>query len=321
MSFCRTELWNSNQTWNTETPQFTECFQSTVLVYTPAAVLLLSSSLDIFNCARSKVRTIPWSPLLISKVSITSVILVLSCLELSSVVISSFSSVAEILDPSIKILCFILSLGNIIINKHFGQVYSAAQLFFWSSLSICQLMVLVSLSMQEYPGDSSLINFILQVFYFLLAVVMSILNWFADSQPLYADLLEQVDDNPCPKKFASLPSRILFAWFDQLILKGWRNPLTQKDLWSLNSEDSLQEIVPPLEDKLFRRDEKASVLSTLFKTYWTKFLILTFFYLAKTLLQLANPQIINLMISFVAENEEQWKGYLYMVLFGCVFLG
>ena len=150
---------------------------------------------------------------------------------------------------------------------------------------------------------------------------MFFLNWFADKQPLYADLLEQVDDNPSPKKFASLPSRLLFAWFDQLILQGWKNPLTQKDLWSLNPEDSLQEIVPALESRLYSdKDKPVHVLSTLFQTYWHQFVLLTLFYFLKTSLQLANPQIINLMIDYVEMGQEQWKGLLYMAMFGGVFL-
>ena len=31
-----------------------------------------------------------------------------------------------------------------------------------------------------------------------------------------------------------------------------------------------------------------------------------------------NPQILNLLITFVEEKQEKWKGYLYIVLLGIV---
>ena len=140
---------------------------------------------------------------------------------------------------------------------------------------------------------------------------------------LYVDLMEQVDDNPCPKRSASFPSRILFVWFDDLIRQGWRKPLLNSDLWSLNPEDTLAEIVPPFERKLEPREAEGghaniSVLLPLIQVYWPQFLWLTGLYILKTLFSLANPQLINLFILFIEEDQEIWKGYLYMVLFGLV---
>ena len=31
---------------------------------------------------------------------------------------------------------------------------------------------------------------------------------------------------------------------------------------------------------------------------------------------LCNPQVLNLLIAFVEERQEMWKGYLYVVLLG-----
>ena len=131
-----------------------------------------------------------------------------------------------------------------------------------------------------------------------------------------------MDDNPCPERSASFPSRLLFVWFDDLIRQGWRKPLLNSDLWSLNPQDKLAELVPAFERRLevseADSDEKISVLRPLIKCYWPQFLWLTGLYLLKTLFSLANPQLINLFILFIEEDQEVWKGYLYMVLFGLV---
>ena len=39
--FCAGKFWDLSLTWDTTNPDFTPCFQQTVLAYLPAAVLLL----------------------------------------------------------------------------------------------------------------------------------------------------------------------------------------------------------------------------------------------------------------------------------------
>ena len=326
MDFCESELWNSNLTWYTDTPQFTECFQSTVLVYTPAGVLVVTSIMDIYNYIHSRLRTIPWSVCLITKMVLTAVCLLLAVIELSSSIIDLLSAktifMEDLVAPLVKIFSYCLSLTLIIISKHFGQVYSPAQFIFWCSNLLCQGLVLFSLSENTYD-DINFLNLVLLILNVVTNIIMFFLNCFADKQPLYADLMDQVEENPCPKKFASFPSRVIFAWFDQLMLAGWKNPLTLKDLWNLNPEDKLSDIVPALEKHLYKNseDKQVSIMSTLFRCYWKAFVLLTILYIIKSLLQLANPQIINLFISFLDEDQENWKGYLYMIMFGVVSFG
>ena len=319
MYFCESEFWNSNLTWYTETPQFTECFQTTVLTYIPAAVFIATSIIDIYNCIHSKVRNIPWSAPLITKIVLTSLCILVAVIEISTnfVFLASGSSIyiANIISPLVKMTVYGLSLILLMANKHFGQVYSPAQFLFWSSNVLCQGLGLVNMALDDTNEEG--INIILLPINSILSIVMFFLNCWADNQPLYADILEQEEDNPCPKKFASFPSRMLFSWFDELVIKGWKNPLVQSDLWNLNHEEKLETIVPYLEKSIIGKG-KVSIISVLFKSYWKSFAALSIIYLTKTLLQLANPQVINLVIQFIELKEEIWKGYLYMVLFGMI---
>ena len=50
--------------------------------------------------------------------------------------------------------------------------------------------------------------------------------------------------NPCPETQSSFLSKMLYAWFDPMALKGYRNPLEQKDLWDMNPEDQSKEVMP-----------------------------------------------------------------------------
>eukprot|EP01046_Picozoa_sp_COSAG06_P088317 COSAG06_NODE_34740_length_470_cov_0.660377_1_plen_75_part_10 len=40
--------------------------------------------------------------------------------------------------------------------------------------------------------------------------------------------------NPCPEDTASLLSRALFLWNDELIRKGYERPLQREDVWDIN---------------------------------------------------------------------------------------
>ena len=322
MYFCESGFWDTNLTWYTNTPQLTSCFQATVLVYTPALTLVVFGLWDLNTCYHSKSRTVPWSRPLLSKLILTSLSLALALLELVSA-IYTYTTVdtmflADILAPLVNILSYLISLILLVTNKHFGQVISVALFLFWTANSLCLGLSLVSEAFGSYE-DLPITDLVLLISSLLISFIMFLLNCFADMHPLYTEWDEQTDENDCPRKFASVPSRILLSWMDSLLIKGYRKPLTQADLWNLNPEDRLTTTVPALEKKLDK--DNISILATLFKCHWKTFILLTLLYISKTLLSLVNPQIIDMVISFVEEDQETWKGYLYMILFGGVTLG
>nr|XP_055195491.1 multidrug resistance-associated protein 1 isoform X2 [Nyctereutes procyonoides] len=52
--------------------------------------------------------------------------------------------------------------------------------------------------------------------------------------------------NPCPESSASFLSRVTFWWITGLMVRGYRQPLESTDLWSLNKEDTSEQVVPVL---------------------------------------------------------------------------
>ena len=69
--FCGDPLWDADLTWNTDSPDLTECFQETVLVYAPAAVLLLFLPLQALYIKRSRDRGVPWTLLNVARTLLT----------------------------------------------------------------------------------------------------------------------------------------------------------------------------------------------------------------------------------------------------------
>ncbi|XP_023225674.1 multidrug resistance-associated protein 1-like [Centruroides sculpturatus] len=68
--FCGSTFWDSQLTWNTSSPEFTSCFQKTVLVWMPCGFLWLFAPLETYYLLKSSARNIPWTWLSISKIII-----------------------------------------------------------------------------------------------------------------------------------------------------------------------------------------------------------------------------------------------------------
>lgn len=58
---------NVNLTWNTTSPDFTPCFEKTVLVWVPCIFLWVFSPMEVYYILNSKQKDIPWTWLNISK--------------------------------------------------------------------------------------------------------------------------------------------------------------------------------------------------------------------------------------------------------------
>ena len=60
-------LQNDSETWYTESPKLSPCFQSTVLVWTPCLFLWVFAPLETYYILHSKTRNIQWNWLNVSK--------------------------------------------------------------------------------------------------------------------------------------------------------------------------------------------------------------------------------------------------------------
>ena len=59
--FCPDPLWDTNLTWYTDNPDFTVCFQQTVLVFVPSFALLLLTPFQFQVINESRDKNVPWN--------------------------------------------------------------------------------------------------------------------------------------------------------------------------------------------------------------------------------------------------------------------
>ena len=115
-SFCNGSLWDSEVTWNTADPKFTQCFQSTILSWIPLLVWIILSPIQIILCKRSKHFKIPPNILNVSKIIFTICLVVCT---ISRFVYSSLEqsyTSRDVLGISAEVCSYCLSLAFIVVE-------------------------------------------------------------------------------------------------------------------------------------------------------------------------------------------------------------
>jgi len=119
-----------------------------------------------------------------------------------------------------------------------------------------------------------------------------------------------------------------------MILKGYKNPLTNDDMWTLNRKNISNVIlrkfnkvwIPTVEKEKENAKRKVSLgepvvtdvslLSSILKTFWPGMLFVGFIKLIASTLIFVNPLVLDRLISFMSpsNDEPQWRGYFYASL-------
>ncbi|CAB3223722.1 unnamed protein product [Arctia plantaginis] len=354
-SFCGSTFWNSSLTWHTENPELTPCFQKTVLVWIPCFYLWVAAFLDVYYILNSKEKNIPWNILNTSKLVITCLLIVLKFVDLGVTVHNASREDLEVFSadyysPIIKIFTFALSATLLYYNRKYGMRASGVLFFFWLIIVFAGLPQLRTQIVSHYNSDENenvKYNFVSYMMYYVLVLIMFVLNCFADLPPKNSPY--KYEKNQCPEKASGFPSRLTFSWFDPLALTGFKRSLTEDDLWALNPPDSSTEVVPKF-DKYWERSlqkreilngtkatyritsasvnfkpesekKPASILPALCLAFGGQFLFGSLLKLFNDILMFLSPQLLRLLINFVRTDQALWKGYLFAVgLFVCAMV-
>ncbi|XP_063510107.1 uncharacterized protein LOC129016289 isoform X10 [Pongo pygmaeus] len=151
-----------------------------------------------------------------------------------------------LVSPTLFSITMLLSTFLIQLERRKGVQSSGIMLTFWLVALLCALAILGSKIMTALKEDAQVDLFrdITFYVYFSLLLIQLVLSCFSDRSPLFSETIH--DPNPCPESSASFLSRITFWWITGLIVRGYRQPLVGSDLWSLNKEDTSEQVVPVL---------------------------------------------------------------------------
>uniref|UniRef100_A0A8C0H6S6 ABC-type glutathione-S-conjugate transporter n=1 Tax=Chelonoidis abingdonii TaxID=106734 RepID=A0A8C0H6S6_CHEAB len=306
-----------NQTWYTDNPSFTQCFQNTVIAWIPCAYLWICFPFYYLFLEHHSRGYIRMSHLFKTKM-VLGFILILLCFS------NLFYALWEINQGTLPAPVFFISpavLGITMVipffffkHKFQFNYYRAKLVLALFPLTICGLG---SLAISTYET----------CLFFL-------------------------SQNPCPELGASFVSKITFWWFSGLVWKGYQQPLQADDLWSLMKENSSEEIVSQFEREWkkycnrakqntesikYKMDQQsgAGLVETeetqvllqpeqrqsqpLLKAFWnmfgTYFLLGTLSLVICDVFLFSIPKILSLFLEFITDREApNWKGYFYATL-------
>ena len=115
--FCGGTFWDLSKTWNTDDPDFTKCFENTVLAWLPAGFLILVTPFEITSWQDSKCPKIPLTILNVTKILLT-LALVGSCV--AEIVIFEGSDLlpsdAEYVGSAVELLAYLYSLLLLVLS-------------------------------------------------------------------------------------------------------------------------------------------------------------------------------------------------------------
>ncbi|XP_006003002.2 multidrug resistance-associated protein 1 [Latimeria chalumnae] len=253
--FCRVDgsdpFWDWNQTWFTDRPDFTGCFQITILVWLPCTFLWLCSPFYCWYLQRHGNGYIRMSRLYKAK-TVLGAILILLCVSEFFITVweinqGTLRALAFLLSPAILAFTLVLATFLLHYERVKGVQSSGVLLFYWLLSLLCAVFPFRS-KIQQAPPDGSVIHsFRFGMFYSYFAMVLAqlILCCFTEPPPFFSE--ERKAPNPCPESNASFLSKVTFWWFTGQVIKGYRRPLVAEDLWSLRKENRSDEIVRHLE--------------------------------------------------------------------------
>uniref|UniRef100_A0A3B4BUZ0 ATP-binding cassette, sub-family C (CFTR/MRP), member 3 n=1 Tax=Pygocentrus nattereri TaxID=42514 RepID=A0A3B4BUZ0_PYGNA len=332
-----------NRTFYADVPDLTECFQLSVLSWTPCIYLWLISPLYLFYLKRNNKGYIMMSLLNRVKTVFGFILWIVCWTDL-------FASFYEMKEKDIPLIYFItplivgmtMLLATFIIQfERLRGVQSSGVLFiFWTLSVLCAIVPfrskIIHASTKGEIKDT--LRFTTFYMYFGLTLAELILSCFNEKPPLFSSVV--TDPNPCPESTAGFLSRLTFWWFTSLAIKGYKNPLETKDLWSLNKQDCSDTVVPellreweanhvevsPEEVEVLLSDRKKShqpsFLRALLRAFGPYFLIGSAFKLLQDLITFINPQLLRMLIEFTKEERvPSWWGFsLAFLMFCCALL-
>ncbi|KAI9818464.1 MAG: hypothetical protein M1827_000523 [Pycnora praestabilis] len=171
-------------------------------------------------------------------------------------------------------------------------------LFYWLFLLIGFGVKLRSL-VARHTYENHLSYFVTFCVTFGLAVLEFALEWLVPKKQNPYDALGSEDE--CPIEYANIFSMLTFSWMTPMMKYGYREFLTQDDLWNLRRRDATRTTGQTFEDAWAVELEKKhpSLWMALFRGFSGPYVVGALFKTVSDTLAFVQPQLLRLLINFV----------------------
>ncbi|PGH18265.1 hypothetical protein AJ79_00604 [Helicocarpus griseus UAMH5409] len=171
-------------------------------------------------------------------------------------------------------------------------------LFYWLFLMIVYAVKLRSLVSQQLYRHQ-LPYFVTFTVALGLAIIEFVLEYFIEKQQSAYDALG--DEDECPYEYADIFSVLTFGWMTPMMKFGYKNFLTQDDLWNLRRRDTTRATGDKLE-KAWERElqkKKPSLWMALFRAFSAPYFRGAIIKCGSDILAFVQPQLLRLLITFI----------------------
>nr|XP_048323697.1 ABC transporter C family member 12-like isoform X2 [Ziziphus jujuba var. spinosa] len=128
----------------------------------------------------------------------------------------------------------------------------------------------------------------------------------------------------CPERHVHIFSKIFFGWMTPLMQQGYKRPITEKDVWKLDSWDQTETLIKKFQGCWIEesKSSKPWLLRALNHSLGARFWLGAIFKIAYDLSQFAGPVLLNHLLKSMQQGDPAWIGYIYSFLIFCgVFFG
>ncbi|WCJ24253.1 multidrug resistance-associated protein 1 [Euphorbia peplus] len=193
-------------------------------------------------------------------------------------------------------------------------------------------MLNLILSMIDYYSRFALYTYISAVVcqvFFCLLLLFHIPN--LDPYPGYTILQDESTENGeyeplpageqiCPEMHVNLFSRICFGWMTPLMEQGYKKPITEKDVWKLDTWDQTEILIQKFHKCWVEEAQKPKpwLLRALNNSLGKRFWLGGIFKVGNDLSQFVGPVFLNHLLKSMQQGDPAWIGYVYAF---SIFLG
>ncbi|KAG4114413.1 hypothetical protein ERO13_D12G045100v2 [Gossypium hirsutum] len=187
------------------------------------------------------------------------------------------------------------------------------------------VMLDLILSVREFYDSSILYLYLSEVlvqglFGILLLVYLPDLDPYPGYTPMRTEFVDDAGyeeipggEEICPERHVSIFSKIFFSWMSPLMEQGYKKPITEKDVWKLDTWDR----TVTLNNKFQKcwaeesRRPKPWLLRALNGSLGGRFWWGGFWKIFNDLSQFVGPLILNRLLQSMQEGDPAWIGYIY----------
>ncbi|KAM4852275.1 ATP-binding cassette sub-family C member 2 [Thomomys bottae] len=250
-NFCNSTFWNSSYL-NSPEADLPLCFEQTVLVWIPLGFLWLLAPWQLFHVYRSRMKKSSITKFYLAKQVLVVSLLILAAIELAFVLTEDSGQAiippVRYTNPILYLCTWLLVLLVQHSRQWCMQKNSWYLSLFWILSILCgtfQFQTMLRALIQD--SKSNMVYSCLYFIFYGFQILILILSSFSESSDLAHN----------PSSTASFLSSITFSWYDSVVLKGYKQPLTLEDLWDVNEDIKTKSVVSKFEVFMTRELQKA----------------------------------------------------------------